>query len=336
MKLKYGLFPAVLVACVLAVTGLVRIPDAGANPLRWAVEWPKTDFARRSIDLADILSGGPPKDGIPSIDKPRTVPVAEAGNLADTEPVIGLVINGKARAYPLRILTWHEIVNDELGGVPVTVTYCPLCNSAIAFDRRLDGRVLDFGTTGKLRHSDMVMYDRQTESWWQQFLGEGIVGVMTGKRLKIIPSRLESFANFKKRAPRGDVLVPTNPSMRNYGANPYTGYDSSPYPFLFKGELPKGINPMVRVVVVDGEAWSLPLLRDKGTITQGELKLSWRPGQNSALDTRAIAKGRDVGNVVVRRIKGGQGKTKAEDVAYDVTFAFVYNAFFPDGVIHKN
>ena len=207
MKLKYVLFSAVLAVCVLAVAGLVRIPDAGANPLRWAVEWPNTDFSRRSIDLADILSGGPPKDGIPSIDKPRTVAIAEAGNLTDTEPVIGLVLNGKARAYPLRIMIWHEIVNDELGGVPVTVTYCPLCNSSIVFDRRLGGKILDFGTTGKLRYSDLVMYDRQTESWWQQFLGEGIVGEMTGQRLKIIPSRLESFADFKKRAPDGDVLV---------------------------------------------------------------------------------------------------------------------------------
>ena len=332
MKLKYVLFSAVLAVCVLAVAGLVRIPDAGANPLRWAVEWPNTDFSRRSIDLADILSGGPPKDGIPSIDKPRTVAIAEAGNLTDTEPVIGLVLNGKARAYPLRIMIWHEIVNDELGGVPVTVTYCPLCNSSIVFDRRLGGKILDFGTTGKLRYSDLVMYDRQTESWWQQCLGEGIVGEMTGQRLKIIPSRLESFADFKKRAPDGDVLVPNNPGLRNYGANPYTGYDSSGFPFLYRGDMPKGISPMIRVVVVDGEAWSLPLLRDKGTITKGNLVLRWRPGQNSALDTRAIPEGRDVGNVVVRR---GTGDT-ARDVVYDVTFAFVYNAFFPGREIHTN
>jgi len=333
MKLKYGLFRVVF-ACiaVFTVLGLSRLTDARANPLRWAVEWPKTDFSKRAIDLSEILSGGPPKDGIPSIDKPRTVPIAEATSLTDKEPVIGLVINGKARAYPLRILTWHEIVNDELGGVPVTVTYCPLCNSAIAFDRRLDGLVLDFGPTGKLRHSDMVMYDRQTESWWQQFLGEGIVGAMTGKQLKIIPARLESFANFRKRLPQGDVLVPANPAMRNYGANPYAGYDSSPYPFLFKGDLPEGINPMIRVIVVDGRAWSLPLLREKGNIRDGNLELSWRPGQNSALDTRAISKGRDVGNVVVRRMKGG----KAEDAAYDVTFAFVYNAFFPGRAIHTD
>ncbi len=179
------------------------------------------------------------------------MPVSEVKNLADTEPVVGRIINGKARAYPLRILTWHEIVNDELGGVPVAVTYCPLCNSAIIFDRRLDGKVLDFGTTGKLRHSEMVMYDRQTENWWQQFLGQGIVGEMTGKRLKTNPAQLESFANYKKRAPGGDVLVPNDPGMRRYGANPYAGYDTSPTPFLFQGDLPKGINPMVRVIVVD-------------------------------------------------------------------------------------
>ena len=104
------------------------------------------------------------------------MPVSEVKNLADTEPVVGLIINGKPRAYPLRILTRHEIVNDELGSVPVTVTYCPLCNSAIIFYCRLDGKVLDFGTTGKLRKSDLVMYDRQTESWWQQFLGEAVMG----------------------------------------------------------------------------------------------------------------------------------------------------------------
>ncbi len=307
-------------------------PEVGASPLRWGMEWPNTDFSKRSVEWKEIMSGGPPKDGIPSIDNPRTEPISKIENLADTEPVIGLIINGQARAYPLRILTWHEIVNDELGGVPVTVTYCPLCNSSVVFDRRLDGRVLDFGTTGKLRRSDMVMYDRQTETWWQQFIGEGIIGELTGKQLTVIPSRLESFADFKKRAPHGDVLVPNITSLRNYGANPYVGYDSSPFPFLYRGDMPKGINPMVRVVVIAGEAWSLPLLREKGTISKGDLKLRWRPGQNSALDTRTISEGRDVGNVVVQR----GADDAAQDVAYDVTFAFVYNAFYPDMLIHTD
>ncbi len=315
----------------LAIFLLVLMPvAASANPLSWSREWPKTDFSKRSVELGEIFSGGPPKDGIPSIDNPQFVSIAEAKGLTDTEPVIGLIINGDARAYPLRILTWHEIVNDTVGGVPVTITFCPLCNSSIAFDRRIDGRVLDFGTTGKLRYSDMVMYDRQTESWWQQFLGAGIVGTMTGKTLKMIPSRLESFANFRARAPQGKVLVPNDPRKRRYGINPYVNYDSASSPFLYQGEMPKGINPMVRVVAVGNQAWSLPLLRRKGRIEKGDLVISWRPGQNSALDSARIAKGRDVGNVVVQRLGAGG----AEDVVHDVTFAFVFHAFNKGGVIH--
>ena len=144
---------------------------AHSSPRSWAGEWPDTDFTKHSIDYGEIRSGGPPKDGIPSIDSPKFKPVSQITDISPTEPVIGLTVNGESRAYPLRILMWHEIVNDSVGGVPVTVTYCPLCNSSIVFDRRLDGRILDFGTTGKLRNSDLVMYDRQTESWWQNVHG---------------------------------------------------------------------------------------------------------------------------------------------------------------------
>jgi hypothetical protein len=137
-----------------------------AVPADWRTEWPRTDFANAAVPLHEIQSGGPPQDGIPSIDRPRFRIAAQHRGLDAQEPVIGLVVGVDARAYPLRILMWHEIVNDVVGGVPVAVTYCPLCNTSIVFDRRVDGRVLDFGTTGKLRHSDLVMYDRQTESWW--------------------------------------------------------------------------------------------------------------------------------------------------------------------------
>jgi hypothetical protein len=125
----------------------------------WRREWPRTEFSRHSVELSEIVSGGPPKDGIPSIDDPRFVPVSQVDDLAAMEPVIGFALNGEARAYPLRVLTWHEIVNDEVCGVPVVITYCPLCNSAIVFDRRVNSRVLGFGTTGKLRNSDLVMCD---------------------------------------------------------------------------------------------------------------------------------------------------------------------------------
>ncbi len=137
----------------------------------WSNEWPVTDFENRSIELDEILSGGPPKDGIPSIDDPVFVPAATMDDLPDLEPVISVVVDGEARAYPLRILMWHEIVNDTVNGMPLTITFCPLCNTGIVFEREIDGVVYDFGTTGKLRNSDLVMYDRQTESWWQQFLG---------------------------------------------------------------------------------------------------------------------------------------------------------------------
>ncbi len=336
---KYA-FPqckAAFIAAVLAVVGLAGINIEGIAPPAsaqssadaWRYEWPNTDFSQHSVEFSEILSGGPPKDGIPSIDDPKFIPVAEVEDLSPTEPVIGLTVKGEARAYPLRILTWNEIVNDRIGGRPVTVTYCPLCNSAIVFDRELDGQVLEFGTTGKLRNSDLVMYDRTTESWWQQFLGEAIIGELTGKRLKMLPSRLESWERFAAANPEGLVLVPNDKNLRSYGQNPYDGYDSSVAPFLYRGEMPEGIEPMARVVAVGKQAWSMTLLRRNGRIESDDLILTWEAGQNSALDTRVISKGRDVGNVVVQRFENGS----LNDVPYDVTFAFVFHAFHPDGVL---
>lgn len=315
----------------LAIVFLAASQSAQANPERWARAWPNTDFSKTSIAFDEILSGGPPKDGIPSIDDPRFVAVGDVTDLSPSEPVIGLQIAGDARAYPLRILTWHEIVNDTVGGTPVAVTYCPLCNAAIVFDRRIDGQATTFGTTGMLRHSDLVMYDRATESWWQQFLGEAIVGTQTGKRLTMLPARLESWENFAARFPEGQVLVPNNPRLRSYGANPYVGYDSAAVPFLYDGSFPEGIEPMARVVAIGNEAWSLDLLRREGRVESGDLVLSWTPGQTSALDTRAISEGREIGNVVVQR-RGAEGLA---DVPYDVTFAFVFHAFRPDGEIRR-
>jgi hypothetical protein len=313
----------------------VWLSAAAASPAmtgNWQAEWPRTDFAKRTVDLSEILSGGPPKDGIPSIDNPQFEPAGKVSNLAPSEPVITLSIEGDSRAYPLRILTWHEIVNDTVGGLPVAVTYCPLCNAAIVFERRIDGQVLDFGTTGKLRNSDLVMYDRQTESWWQQYSGLGIVGHHAGRELRMLAVRTEAFSRFKERYPEGLVLVPGNPSLRPYGANPYVAYDSAAVPFLYDGSYPQGIAPMAYVVAVDEQAWSLDLLRAKGRITSGDLEITWEAGQNSALDTHSIAEGRDIGNVVVRRRSGDDWA----DVPHHVTFAFVFHAFQPEGQFHTD
>jgi len=307
---------------------------AAASPERWRAEGWQTDFSKSAIDFKEILSGGPPRDGIPSIDKPKFIDIQQETSLGEMEPVIALEIDGDARAYPLRVLIWHEIANDVVGGVPVAVTYCPLCNSAVVFERNLGGETLEFGVSGKLRNSDLVMYDRTTQSWWQQFTGEAIAGSYTGQELKTRPARLESFSNFKARHPEGRVLVPNDPSSRDYGRNPYLQYDTAQVPFLYRGALPQGISPMARVVVVEvkGEPHAVPLenLRKKTKISIGDVELGWSAGQNSALDAGAIAKGRDVGNVTAQR-KSPDGAT---DIRYDVTFAFVFHAFHPDRPIH--
>jgi Protein of unknown function (DUF3179) len=327
---------------LLPALGLAAVGPSLAAPSSWRSEWPRTDFAKHSVPLAEIRSGGPPKDGIPSIDMPRFERLVSgrasgwSSRLAHTEPVISLAIDGDARAYPLRILIWHEIANDAVRTHAVAVTYCPLCNTALVFDRSVGGKVLDFGTTGKLRRSDLVMYDRQTESWWQQFTGEAIVGAMTGQKLKLVPSRLESFQRFRERFPGGQVLVPTNPGARNYGANPYAGYDATGNrPFLYDGSLPEGIEHMERVIAVETapgfhEAWSLALLRRHGTIRKGEIVLTWHEGQSSALDRWLISEGRDVGNVTVHRERDGE----RVDVPHDVPFAFAFHAFRPNSPIH--
>ncbi|MEM6462929.1 MAG: DUF3179 domain-containing protein [Pseudomonadota bacterium] len=324
-------FPSRFVAVTFAAL-LLLAGAALADPSSWSRQGWSTDFSKQSVDYGEILSGGPPKDGIPSIDNPSFVDVSQMDGLDDMEPVMGLEINGDARAYPLRILMWHEIVNDTVGGVPVTVTYCPLCNAALVFDRRVNGDADTFGTTGKLRNSDLVMYDRKTESWWQQFTGEAIAGALTGTKLDMVPSRLESWKNFRTRHPQGKVLVPNNPQMRNYGANPYRGYDTMNRPFLFTGALPEDIEPMARVVVVrDGVSpivVSMLKVREEGPLERQGLTIKWEAGQASALDSGVISAGRDVGNITVQR--------DGEDVVHDVTFAFVANAFLPDVPIEKS
>jgi len=322
---------AIIIALIAGLCLAASAVSAAAQPERWRSEGWKTDFSRTTIDFATVMSGGPPKDGIPPIDDPVFLPVAEAAGLDDQEPVMAVVINGMARAYPLRIMIWHEIVNDTLAGRPIAVTYCPLCNAAIVFDRTIAGAETTFGTTGKLRNSDLVMYDRTTESWWQQFTGEAITGSRTGTRLQVIPSRLESWQSFGDRHPDGEVLVPNNPGLRDYGRNPYAGYDSSAVPFLYRGPMPEGITPLSYVVVVregpEPLAISLDKLRSQGKIEKNGIEIEWLPGVRSVLDTSDIESGRDIGSVSVTR--------DGAIVAHELTFAFVVSAFLPETVIVK-
>lgn len=267
----------------------------------------KTDFRRHTVHYAEILSGGPPKDGIAAIDRPRFVTVDEAvGWLRPLEPVILVQVGEEARAYPLQILIWHEIVNDTVAGVPLVVTFCPLCNTAIAFERTADGRVLDFGTTGRLRFSNLIMYDRQTESWWQQAGGDAIAGDMAGRQLAFYPATIISWAEFRHAYAHGSVLSRETGFARDYGRNPYIGYDDiNQSPFLYRGPAVPGQLPaMARVLTVslNGEAVAYPYdLLQKIRVVNDEVggrrvAVFWSSGAASALDKDVIAGGRDVGS----------------------------------------
>lgn len=269
-------------------------------------------FVTPLIDPGDLLSGGPPADGIPSIDAPVFLSVAENLEvLPPNEPVVALEIDGDARAYPVRALIWHEIVNDTVGGVPVVVTYCPLCNSAATFDRRVDGAQTTFGTSGMLYHSALVMYDRATESLWTHFNGTSIIGLLTGVELDEYPSPLMAWSDFRGTYPTGSVLDWTRTGYsRDYGRNPYAGYDDpGGSPDLFRGDVDGRAAAMQRVVgiAVAGESIALPLdllMQGSGSITpvmvgDQSVVVLWSRGQSSALDDAILAGGRDVGSVGV-------------------------------------
>ena len=180
---------------------------------------------RYIVDPADILGGGPPKDGIPSIDDPKYVSLQEADEwIADNELVLALIYKGITRVYPLQILVWHEIVNDWIAGDPILITYCPLCGSGIAYERMLDGEPVEFGTSGKLYNSNLVMYDRKTETYWSQIDGLAIVGERTGEELTAISIDTVVWRDWKTAHPESEVLSQDTGHFRDYGRDPYGSY----------------------------------------------------------------------------------------------------------------
>ncbi|MBI2051383.1 DUF3179 domain-containing protein, partial [Candidatus Roizmanbacteria bacterium] len=223
------------------------------------------------ISLSEIVSGGPPKDGIPPIDKPKFVSVAEASkSLSDKEPGIAVELDGTARFYPFQILVWHEIVNDTIRGKRVLVTYCPLCLSGIVFDPIVEGRRVEFGTSGKLWNSNLVMYDRKTDSLWPQVLGEAVVGPMTGTKLPVLPSDQIRFGEWKRKYSNGQVLSRETGHTRFYGQDPYGDYYTSPGTFfpVSKKDDRLSEKELVLGIVVDGKAkaYHPPAVKKAGEI----------------------------------------------------------------------
>ncbi len=293
--------PAALAATATASAQAANEPPPGAKD-----EF-TTDFSKHSVPYTEILSGGPPKDGIPAITAPKYVGVSDAdGWLRPNEPVIFVQVGSDARAYPIQILIWHEITDTAVGGVPLAVTFCPLCNTAIAYERTVGGRVLTFGTTGRLRFSNLIMYDHETETWWQQADGTAIVGTQTGTQLTPRPAAIIAWSEFKGAHPDGQVLSRDTGYSRPYGRNPYPGYDDiNSSPFLYSGPpIPGTLPALARILAIklngDAVAYPFSVLQQvhvvDDTVGGTDLVVFWAPGTSSPLDTQRIPNGQDVGS----------------------------------------
>jgi hypothetical protein len=313
-----GLLVAVVMLTAACSPGPQAPPPAPSEDSRTTVDMPSAlddprhpGFPEPLIDPDDLVSGGPPPDGIPPIDDPKFAPASEIDWLGDDEPVLSLTVGDETRAYPLQVMTWHEIVNDRVGGIPVTVTYCPLCNSGVAFERRVAGRLLDFGTSGLLHIDNLVMYDRQTESLWPQLTGQASVGTLTGTQLKAIPMGVVSWKQFRASNPDALVLTRETGFRRDYGRNPYTGYDDPDGDLLVDppggtdGRLPVKERVVGITVGSDSVAIRRALVAGAGVVPLmvggRDVVVLHQPGQSSALDTGRIADGQEIGSIGVFR-----------------------------------
>ena len=293
----------------LLALNVTQMPARGQDDCRPAnlstANW-TTDFCSSNVDFSEILVGHPVKGGIPSLTDPAMETIDEASAwLSDRSPVIALEIDGEARAYPLAILMWHEIANDEIADIPIAVTFCPLCNSSVTFDRRVNGEALDFGVSGLLRNSDLIMFDRQSETWWQQLTGEGLAGEYAGLLLDIVPSQVIGFGSFAERRPDGLVMSRETGHNRQYGTNPYSNYDSRPgRPFLFRGEIDQRLDSAVDHVLAaiigeSAKAYPFEILRQEGVINDAigdtPIVVFFQSGVASALGDSVIDSARDIG-----------------------------------------
>lgn len=271
-------------------------------------DW-KTNFSKRSIELNELQSGGPPKDGIPALINPKFISVEDASDwLKDEEPVIFLKHNSSVKGYPLQILIWHEIVNDRIDSTPVIITFCPLCYSAIVYKRKIGEMTVMFGVSGLLRNSDLVMYDSYTESFWQQFSGKAIVGMYTGTELEILPAQIISFKELKDSYSEALILSKETGYERKYGMNPYSGYDDiDQTPFMFKGELDDRLPPNEKVIGIKekeiAKAYPYSITAEKHVINDKlkgkNIVVFHSDGTLSALDSKHIMDSKDVGSTGV-------------------------------------
>lgn len=317
---------------------------AGGETPRGLQQFETGDHMEPLIDPDEMISGGPPPDGIPPIDDPRFITVGEVDWLAENEPVIAVEIKREARAYPLQIMTWHEIVNDTVAELPITVTFCPLCNTAYGYVRPVvDGKLTTFGTSGRLYNSNLVMYDRATKSLWPQALGTAVVGSLTGSELNRIPAQIVAWHEFRDAFPDGLVLSRDTGFSRSYGQNPYPGYDDvDSAPFLFSGEVDGRLAAVERILGIEhgDEVIAFPYHQLEGHAVNGATAINasiddhpalvvWKEGTTSALDDEEIASSKDVGSAAAysRRLQGRILTFHADGVITDDQTGSTWNVF---------
>ncbi|MDH3218661.1 MAG: DUF3179 domain-containing protein [Gammaproteobacteria bacterium] len=282
------------------------------------------DLSNSILPRDEILHGGPPRDGIPALSDPKLVEPAAADYLEPTDRVVGISLNGSARAYPIAILNWHEIVNDEINGRRFAITYCPLCGTAVAFDANIDGRPTDFGVSGLLYNSDVLLYDRDTESLWSQIMGESIAGERVGTRLAALPISHTTWRDWRGRYPDTLVLSDDTGYSRDYRRDPYAGYEASRSTyFSVNNEAPDDYHPKEVVIGlgVDGVYKAYPFV---------ELDRQGLPRFSDSINGSLFTFDWDTVNRSVT-ITDGQGRT----VAGIQGFWFAWFAFHPDTQVFK-
>jgi hypothetical protein len=289
------------------------------------------DLRGASIPIAEIHHGGPEKDGIPAIDRPDFLSSGFASFLKMSDPVLGLVVDGAARAYPIRILNWHEVVNDRFGQQPVVVTYCPLCGTSVAFDARVGGRELDFGVSGLLYNSDVLLYDRQTESLWSQLLGQAISGPLQGQRLTTLPLIHTTWGDWKRQNPQTRVLSTRTGQARPYQRNPYDGYETSEalyFPVAFRSA---GFHPKERVlgISIGGQHKAFPFVElEKAMRRSSPSGAAFEFQDSLAGQSLRIRFDPAVGRATAHDAQGAQ-------LPAVVGFWFAWYAFHPDTAIYR-
>ena len=281
------------------------------------------DLSQSLIPSKEILQGGPPRDGIPSIERPKFVSAANANFMRPTDRVIGITINGESRAYPINILNWHEIVNDQIRGVPVSVTYCPLCGTGLVYQSTVGGKVLKFGVSGLLYNSDVLLFDRQTETLWSQILSKAISGPMKGQKLTMIPSSQTSWASWLKKQPNTKVLSTDTGFSRDYRRSPYGDYDQNTETYFPVSARSRAYHPKERVlgITINGKHKAYPFV-ELGNLGTNTLKDNFQ-GQNLTINF-------DIANRD-GEVLGANGKP----LELVNSFWFAWYAFHQDTAVYK-